>query len=314
MPQITVRQAVLADAPSITALATASVPAWTRRTSEGETVSVDYTEMTLFERWLIGGPWASMEMCAVHLANLLRGSDGIPLVAEVEGQVGAQAEVFIGREPEPFGHHVNIGRLAVHPDYDGLGLSSALIKYIGQIGEAIRCRRITVADGEGNAALYEHHRFSRAHTGQRLLIHTAEGRVFYKASELKTFDPAQIENWHMPLGRYQNARHEWDRIPPGFWNSVPEIVEPESSRLHLQVTGQDAYALMQQDRYQPERVHVFLWTRRPINSLLVTALRDWAARHDYTEIITFVWDYVRPLLEVDAAEDGGTQYLYSRGL
>ena len=58
-------------------------------------------------------------MCAVHLANLLRGADGIPLVAEVGGQVGAEVEVHIGRESEPFGHHINIARLIVDPAYDG---------------------------------------------------------------------------------------------------------------------------------------------------------------------------------------------------
>ncbi len=199
---------------------------------------------------------------------------GSPLVAEVEGRVGAEAEVFIGHEPEPFGHHINIPKLIVHPDYGESGLDSALLTYIQQIAEAIRCKRVTVADGEPDAALYEHHHFNRAHTGQRIVIQAQEGRVFYKASELKTFDPAQIDGWHMPLGRYQNARQEWDRMLPGFWNSVPEIVEPESARLHITVTGQEAYALMQQDRYEPDRVHAFVWTKRPINNLLI----DGAAR------------------------------------
>lgn len=314
MPQITVRQATLADAASITALYNATIPTWTRRGIDGETLPADYAELSLFERWLIGGPWSSVEMCSVHLANLLRGSDGLPLVAEIEGRVGAEAEIFIGREPEPFGHHVNIARLTVHPDYADTGLSSALLKYIQQIAEAIRCRRVTVADGESGAALYEFHHFVRAHTGHQVLIKPDEGRVFYKASELKVFDPAQIEGWHMPLGRCQNARQEWDRVLPGFWNSVPEIVEPESFRLSVTVTGQEACALMQEDRYLPGRVHAFLWTRRPVNNLLVMALRDWAARHEYAEIMTFVWDYVLPMLEVETTPGGSSQVLYSRGL
>jgi GNAT superfamily N-acetyltransferase len=312
MPQITVRQATLADAVPLTALCRASIPTWTRRDLNGDVQSAAYDDLTLFERWLIGGPWASVEMCAVHLANLLRGTDGIPLVAEVEGQIGAEAEVFIGREPEPFGHHINISRLAVHPDAAGIGLSSALITYILQMGQAIRCKRVTVAYAEADAALYDHHRFARAHTGQRVLIQASEGRVFYKAAELKTFDPAQIDQWHMPLGRYQNARHEWDRITPGFWNSVPEIVEPEAYRLQITVTGQEAYALLQQDRDLPTRVHTWVWTRRPINNLLVMALRDWSARHNYTEIVTFVWDYVHPLLEVETVSDNYGQVLFSR--
>jgi GNAT superfamily N-acetyltransferase len=314
MSQITVRQATLADAMSITAVRNANVETWTRCNIDGDDIPTEYDDLTLFERWLNGGPWASVEMCAVHLANLLRGGDGIPLVAEVEGQVGAEAEVFIGREPQPFGHHINLSQLMVHPDYDGIGLGSALLTYVQQIGEALRCKRLTAANAGDNAPLFEHHQYQRAHIGQRMLVTSQEGRVFYKASELFSFDPHQIDGWHMPLGRYQNARQEWDRMPPGFWNSVPEIVEPESARLHVTVTGQEAYALMQQDRFDPERVHVYLWYKRPINALLIMALRDWAARHNYTTLVLFVWDYVIPMLEVDVTPDGYTQYLYARAL
>ncbi len=315
MSQITVRQAVLADAAEITALNNATIGAWTRRESpDAEPIPTAYHDLSLYERWLVGGPWASVEMCAVHLANLLRGGDGLPLVAECEGRVGAEAEVFIGYEPEPFGHHVNIARLVVHSDFANVGLGSALITYAQQIAEAIRCRRVTVCDGEADAALYEHHRFTRQHIGHAIAIQAHAGRVFYQASPLKSFDPEQIKGWHMPLGRTQNARQMWDLLTPGFWNSVPEIVEPESARLHITVTGQEAYALMQQDRFNPKQVHAWVWTKRPVNNLLVMALRDWVERNEYETMITFAWDYVLPLLEVDYALLGRTQHLYARTL
>ncbi|MBN1564441.1 MAG: GNAT family N-acetyltransferase [Anaerolineae bacterium] len=314
MSQITVRQAILADAAQITALHNAAIAQWTRRDHTGAQHPAAYDDLTLFERWVVGGPWASVEMCAVHIANLLRGTDGFPLVAEVEGRVGAEAEVYISHEPDPFGHHINIARLTVHPDYDGLGTESALIAYVHQIAQAIRCQRITAAHGDADPELYEHHKFMRAQTGQELLIPAKMGRVFYKAGELTNFDPVQITKWRMPLGRYQNARQEWDRLLPGFWNSVPEIVEPEAARLHITITGQEAFAFMQQDRYTPEHVHAYVWAKRPINNLLIMALQDWAAQHDYAAIITFAWDYVLPQIETDFEQLPHTQVLYSRGV
>jgi GNAT superfamily N-acetyltransferase len=314
MSQITVRQAVLADAARITDLNNANVANWIRRDVNGDEIPAEYEDLSLFERWLNAGPWASVEMCAVHLANLLRDVDGIPLVAEMNGQVGAEAEVFIGREPEPFGHHINVTKLIVHPNYADVGLGSALLTYIQQIAEAIRAKRVTVADGSNDAPLFEHHRFHRAHVGQGLIVKAQEGRVFYKATDLTTFDPHQIDGWYMPLGRYQNGRQEWDRMLPGFWNSVPEIVEPEVARLHITVTGQEAYALMQADRYEPRRVQAFLWTKRPINSLMMMVLRDWSARHNYDTISAFVWDYSLPSLEVETEAEGYTQHLYMRAL
>lgn len=314
MSQITVRQANLADAAQITAIYIARHKPWTRRAANGEPLEVDYEHLTLYERWLNAGPWASVEMCAVHLANLLRGVDGIPLVAEINGEVGAEAEIFIGREADPFGHHINLSTLAVLPDQENAGLSSALLTYIRQIGEAIRCRAVTIAQIGEDTALYEHHGYRRAHVGQRMVIPAQSGRIFYKASELTNVDPQQIVGWHMPLGRYQNARQEWDRMLHGFWNSVPEIVEPETARLHITVTGQEAFALMQQDRFDPTRVHAYVWTKRPPNNVLMSVLRDWAARHNYATLVFFVWDYVIPMLEVDAQPDGYTQYLYNRAL
>jgi GNAT superfamily N-acetyltransferase len=314
MSQITVRQANLADAARITDIYTVQIADWTNRTIDGEAIPTDYGDLSLYERWLNGGPWASVEMCSVHLANLLRGTDGIPLVAEIDGQIGAEAEVFIGREAEPFGHHLNLSTLVVHPDLEGAGLSSALLTYVRQIGEAIRCKAVTVADIDDNAALFEHHGYHRAHVGQRLVFPAQEGRVFYKAGELTSTDPHLIDGWHMPLGRYHNGREEWDRMLHGFWNSVPEIVEPETARLHITVTGQEAYALMQADRFDPSRVHVYLWTRRPMNTLLMVVLRDWAARRNFTSLAAYVWDYVLPALEIEGEPDGHTQHLYSRAL
>lgn len=312
MSQITVRQATLADANSITGLCRATTESWSRVGVDREPLPADYDELTLFERWMHAGPWSSVEMCAVHLANLLRGSDGIPLVAEIEGEVGAEAEIYIGREPEPFGHHINVSRLVVHPEFQDVGLDSALLTYIEQIAQAIRARRVTVADPGVATALLEHRGFQRAHVGHRLVIPSHEGRVFYKASELKSFDPEQIAGWHMPLGRYQSAREEWDRMSPGFWNSVPEIVEVETSRLQITVTGQEAFALMQQERHNPEQVHVWLWTKRPVNHLMLVALRDWVARQGYKSMVTYAWDYVMPTLELEFEEQPYTQHLYAR--
>lgn len=314
MSQITVRQAILADALSITDLYRASVESWTQTDADGEKIPADYNDLTLFERWQNAGPWASVEMCAVHLANLLRGTDGIPLVAEVEGEVRAEAEIYIGQEPEPFGHHINIARMVIHPEYDDIGLGSALLTYVLQIAEAIHCKRVTVARVELDAPLYEHYGFHRAHIGHEITFPAQEGRVFYKATELKQFDPAQIVGWHMPLGRYQNAREEWDRMPPGFWNSVPEIVEIETARVQITVTGQEAYAMFQEHRENPEVAQVFVWTRRPINNLVVLVLRDWAARHGYKSLRTFAWDYQVPALEIDVTPLEYAQHLYARTL
>src|SRR5260370_42420123 len=87
-----------------------------------------FDEMGLSERWQEGGPWMSIETGAVHLNRLLAGS-GVPLVAEIDGRVSAEAELYEGFEPPPYGHHLHIGSLVSHVDHEPHDLETALIKY-----------------------------------------------------------------------------------------------------------------------------------------------------------------------------------------
>src|SRR5215207_8880739 len=129
MSDVIVRQAVLGDTAAITALYRSNVPQWINR----ERQAVEYESLTIHERWQHGGPWLSLETCAVWMAHLLQKNEGIPLVAEQDGAVVGQAEVFIGQEPEPFGHHINISTIAVHRECHQQGIGTALVKYILQM-------------------------------------------------------------------------------------------------------------------------------------------------------------------------------------
>src|SRR5512143_746748 len=106
--------------------------------------------MTLYERWQQGGPWVSVETCAVHLNRLLGGS-GFPLVAEIDGEVMATAEVYEGFEPPPFGHHLNLAVLIAHADHLRQGLGTALVNYITEMARLMKCERVTMSQPESHA-------------------------------------------------------------------------------------------------------------------------------------------------------------------
>jgi hypothetical protein len=55
-----------------------------------------------------------------------------------------------------------------------------------------------------------------------------------------------------------------------------------------------------------------VWSKRPVKGLLIMTLCDWARRHNYSEIISFAWDFTLPLLEMDFERAGAMQQLYSR--
>ena len=78
--EVEVRQAGLDDTGAISAFFARKFPSGSASTQQGQVEDVPYEALTIYERWLHGGPWMSVETCAILLNHLLLGA-GIPLVA-----------------------------------------------------------------------------------------------------------------------------------------------------------------------------------------------------------------------------------------
>lgn len=312
LANLLVRQASLSDTYAITDIYCSSVEngVFTRLNLDGTRTPTPYEELSLFERYLNGGPWMSVETCAVWLAYLLRYHDEIPLVVEDNGFVLGEAEVSIGYEPAPYGNHININTLAVHPEAEEpQQIADALINYVLEMAHVMHLQQVLVSAPSEH---YAPHEFRAISARRAVIVPAKEGRVVYKATALENVEPNIIKNWHMPFGRYQNARHEWQHIWPGFWNCVPELVEPETHRYRLELSGQAGIYLLKQDRYIPHRGHVYLWTQRPLSSHMISAVRDRAAREDYSELSLFVDDPTRAMVESEATAIGEPVILAAR--
>jgi GNAT superfamily N-acetyltransferase len=309
---ITVRLATLEDTTAITNVHKSHQMEWKRFDVAGQPVAALYEEMTLHERWQQAGPWVSVETCAVHLNRLLGGS-GFPLVAEIDGEVLATAEVYEGFEPPPFGHHLNLAVLIAHADHLRQGLGTALVNYIAEMARLMKCERVTLSQPE-NHAFCARLGFRHTRSGSRVRLPTQAGRVFYQATNLTDHDPEQVKGWYMPLGRYQSARQEWEKLFPQSWAAgIPEMLNAVTAHLKLSVTGQNALLFLRetdQPGSQPGEVDMACWSARPLSNPLLTAIRDRAHRDGYHTIITYVMDAEVPLLGSDAQPTGYTQDLY----
>jgi GNAT superfamily N-acetyltransferase len=296
---ITVRLATLGDTTAITEIHKSH-----RMTPDGPR----YEDLTLFERWQQGGPWLSIETCAVHLNRMLAGS-GVSLVAEIDGEVLAAAEVYEGFEPPPFGHHLNLSVIVTRADHQREGLASALLDYIVQMARLMKCERITVSHPEGRE-FYARHSFRPTRSGRGVRIPAQAGRAFYQATDLTDPNPDQIKNWHMPLGRYQSGRQEWEKLFPNLWAAgIPELLNPATAHLKLAVTGQNAILFLRETD-QPGEVDLACWSARPLSNPLLTAIRDRANREGYHTIISYVMDSELPQLGPDAQQTDYSRDLY----
>ena len=309
MSDIFVRQATLNDTYAITDIHCSNIEGgvFTRRNIDGTRTPVPYEELTLFERYMSGGAWMSIETGAVWLAHILQYGDEIPLVVESNGLVLGYSEITIGHEPAPYRQHLHITTLQIHHDADNqTALANALLQYIRQMAQVMHIQLISVASSD---SLFTDYGFIPQIVRKQAIVPAKEGRVVYKAIAIDDFNPQRIEKWYMPFGRYHNARHEWQHILPGFWNCIPELVEPEVNHYELALTGQAAIFLLVQDRYQSNQGHVYLWTERPLSSHMISAVRDRAARQGYEAVSLIVDNQTLAMVESDALEIYDVQVL-----
>jgi GNAT superfamily N-acetyltransferase len=300
---ITVRLATLDDTQAITEIHRSQKPA---------PPGTSFSEMTLYERWRLGGPWMNIETCAIHLNRLLAGS-GTPLVAERDSIVLACAEAYESFEPPPFGHHLHLSMIMTHADHVRQGGGRALLNYLTEMARLMKCERITVVQPEGRE-FYIRHNFRNTHTGRGVRIPAQAGRAFYQSTPLTDPNPDQVKSWFMPLGRYQSSRQEWENLFPTTWAAgIPELLNPATAHIKLTVTGQNAILFMK-EADQPGEVNVACWAARPLSNPLLTAIRDRAQRDGYHTMISCVMDSDLALLGSDAEQTGETQELFELAL
>lgn len=313
MNSIHVRGAGLDDTEAISALFRRQIAVWQRLNASGTVDDVSYNALTIYERWLHGGPWMSVETAAIHLSHLLRGA-GIPLVMEADGTVAAYAEVYRGVEPEPFNDHYHLAQVIVHPDFANQGLHDVLLTDVLEQARIARLAHVTancIANDAQTQSLYSRHNLTPVSRISRYNLPAKSGQGFYKVVEHLSDNPRQIANWFMPVGRLGSARQQWETLWPQTWYAIAEIRDRRTHRLQFSASGQEALIFCQQQLYNPRAVEVYMWSPKPLTVQLLTALRDWTHREGYRTLVMGVNADTAKVLGGEAEADGYYEDVYS---
>ena len=310
MSPIHVRRAKLDDTQAISALFRSRVSVWQRLKADGRVEDLPYEALTIYERWSHGGPaysgaWMNVETGAIFLSHLLRGF-GLPLVAVVDGIVQAYAEAYPGSEPAPFGNHLHLAHLVTTSQNEAL--AAALIEALTLHARELGCERLTVAVSSYDtqaAAFYKHFRMQPLSRARRYTLPAQTGQSFYKATEHRSSDPAQIKGWPMSIGRIESASQHWATLWPRLWEAVDEIAAETVYRLRFNAAGQDSFLCCQAHRYDPRSADFYCWSPKPLTPQFLTALRDWAHRENFR---TMVLTMPETLVNLLGAEAEATPY------
>jgi hypothetical protein len=273
-----IRPAVLDDTRAISALFRSRISAWQRLREDGQVEDVEYDALSVYERWLHGGAWMTVETGAVFLNHLLLGA-GVPMVAEQGGRVLGYVEAFPNHEAEPFGAHLHVGSL-VAPDTE---TEDALLDSMVSTARARKLFKLTASTALGEEATGA---LTRRGGGPVFTVHrhalTARtGQGFYRAVDLTQTDAAQITGWAMPAGRDTSPRYAWETQIHSLFDTMPELAQRRAHRLRLSASGQDVIVYCRQQMFEPRTVDVVMWSPKSLQPQTVTALRDWAHREGY---------------------------------
>jgi len=313
MSNFQVREAGLDDVSAITELARSRITKWQRISDDGQIEDVAYDDLTVYERWLHGGPWMSVETGSLQLSHLRRGA-GMPMVVETDGQVVAYAEVYVGGEPTPIGRHLHLTAPTVYTQYMGGSADDALLQWLIDYAGKQHFKRVTAncaANDEQATQFYEKHGMTVIEEVSRMMTPAKSGQVFYKAVEHPDPDAAQIDGWFMNIGRLGSARHQWESLWHGTFDSIPEVKALLTHRLRFNAAGNDAFVLIRQQLYRKRNADVYCWTPKPPTGQLITAICDWANREAYRRLVMPTISSSVKVLGLDAEPDGYREYIYA---
>ena len=163
-----------------------------------------------YETYLQVGPWGLEETCAIHLNNL-KLAGGKALIAELDGKVAGEAEVFISDEVWG-GKRTKTAHLSVIEVarwYQGKGIGRALLEHVMKLAEEENCDLLTVTPEKRALGFYRKLGFDRTvYHGVIADIATDAGKESPEATQL-TPGWGDLRGLPLSLGQFQSSYNHW---------------------------------------------------------------------------------------------------------
>ncbi|WP_324735366.1 GNAT family N-acetyltransferase [Thermococcus sp. SY098] len=216
-----------------------------------------YDNLTLKERYLHGGPWMSIETCAVHLNNLLLNGQ-IPLIAEIEGRIVGELELFISEEliNGKIKKIAHIDVLEVHREFRGQGIGRELVKAAEELARKEKCELLTVTPEKEAVGFYEKVGIKDIlHRGCFISIDlsTLPNKDAKAEFSIREFSWEEVKNKEIILGKFQSSYHHWftpfkDRIA-----GIDDLLYFESGQIG------ESYYILEESFFGKDIATLYAW-------------------------------------------------------
>jgi len=304
-----VRQATLDDTRQIVALFSGRVPVWQRLGERGQVEDLPYDALTIYERWLHGGAWMSLETGAIWLSHVLS-SKGLGYVLDDGEQILAYAEGFLNRELTPMGAHLHLAEILVDErcaDEDHHRLADTIL------GDARGAGKLSVAhpeyDTEVATCASKDVGASETFRLTRYSINAQIGQSFYKSQEFDKTDASLIDDWALAVGRWSSPRALWESEWIEHWSGIPQIIERAKHRHYINASGHEALVCFHQQLYNDRSADVYCWSPRHLSTQLLVAIRDMGHRLGFRTLTLALPEASADLLPAEHTADPNQQVI-----
>jgi GNAT superfamily N-acetyltransferase len=250
--EIKVRRATLNDVKGIVYVHCSGVEEWYKYS---ENRKADYTDLNITERYLHGGPWMSIETCAIHLNNILL-EGNIAIVAEVDGNIVGHAEILISEEPIK-GSILKIAHLdvlEVHKDYRNKGIGKTMISFVEDIARTEGCELLSVTPDESSVGFYKKVGIDKViHTANYVEFNCLSCPDFNVKPEVFDFSWEEIRDLNMIAGRFQSSYDHWFMIFKDRIAGIDDLKFVEAGKLG------GSYYVFQKSVSNKSFVNAYLW-------------------------------------------------------
>ena len=304
-----VRQATLDDAGKIVALFIKRISIWQRLNSAGQVEDQAYDQLTIYERWLHGGAWMSLETGAIWLSHLLSGH-GFAYVVDDGGAILAYAEAFVNRELPPMGTHLHLAEMMIDENCTD-DVHHLLADAIRGDARAPGRLSVTYPEYDKEAATY-YRKYFGANEAMRLERYTMPAQVgqsFYKSQDFNKTDASMIDGWALAAGRTSSPRALWETEWIEHWSGIPQIINRGKHRQYVNASGHEALVCFHQQLYSDRNADVYCWSPRNVSTQLLVAVRDMGHRHGYRTLTMALTESAAELLPEEASADPNQQVI-----
>jgi len=309
-----IRQATLDDAQRISRLFREKIERWQRINADGQVEDLPYEDLNVYERWLHGGAWMSIETAAIWLSHLQRTGCLMLLFEDAQADaIFGYVEAYPGDEPEPFGKHLYLQHLIPAADAPADIMDTMMQHLMDEIDHQGRLSVSCTPFNKESMAFYRRYAFTVVEHIYQVNMPAQGANVgFYKTTPHRLADVAQIKGWYMPIGRLHSSREHWEQTWPNLWAAIPQVQARKTQRQHFSSAGVDAYVCFQQQLYDPRSADVYCWTSKQLTSQIVAAIRDWGYKQGYRSLIMAVNEKIRKGFGDEVETMPHQQIIYTR--